>query len=118
LSITAKHNRTSALLVALLYVFFSTFGAVAHTHVSVDGGRTGPAYAGAVANHLTPDAHRLGPAQPDCAACEWQALSVTKTNVPQPQIQSALLHMVPAVRTFSVYTVCLARFSSRAPPTA
>jgi hypothetical protein len=114
----SRHNRISALLVALLYVFFSTFGAVAHTHTSADGGRSAVASVGASAIDATPAAHHIVPSQPDCAACEWQALSVTRTHGSYAQIESALLSMVPTMRTFSFYTVCPARFSSRAPPTA
>ena len=113
----ASHpNRIAALLVALLYLFFSTFGAVAHTHASADGGRSAAASIGVHTTHVTPAAHYLVPAQPDCAACEWQALSVTQTSGSHAQIESALLSIVPTVRAFSLYTVCLARFSSRAPP--
>ena len=114
----SRHNRISALLVALLYVFFSTFGAVAHTHASAEPDRTVP-FALRGAPHAAPSAgHVLVSAQRDCAACEWQALSVTQVSTAQPPAESALLRMVPSAPSFSVYIVCLSRFSSRGPPTA
>ncbi len=116
----ARYNRISALLVALLYIFFSTFGAVAHTHTFVEPDRTAPVSVNTVspasASHPT---HYAITSSRDCAACEWQALSVTQTSPPQPHVASALLCMVvPAMPAFSLHAVCLARFSSRAPPTA
>jgi hypothetical protein len=116
LPVASRHNRISALLVALLYVFFSTFGAVAHTHCAA------PAPAGAgvgsAAASSRPGPHLLAFSQRECAACEWQALAVTQAAPAHAHVDAPLLRMVPAVRAFSLHTVCLTRFSSRAPPSA
>ena len=117
LPVSARHNRISAFLVALLYVFFSTFGAVAHTHAPVEFDRKAPVSIGA--DSSASNVARCSITSPrDCAACEWQALSVTQVSASQAHVDSALLRMVPAMPSFSVHAVCLARFSSRAPPTA
>ena len=47
-----------------------------------------------------------------------QAPAVTPAASPQCQVESTLLGIVIAVPIFSTYTVCVARFSSRAPPAA
>ena len=114
-----RYNRISALFVALLYVFLSTFGAVAHTHAFVEPDRKVPASVVGVSHPSVSTAtHWLIAAQRDCAVCEWQALSVTQVGTPQPPVDSALLRMVLAVPIFSFDAVSVARFSSRAPPAA
>ena len=113
-----RKNRISALLVALLYVYFTTFGAVAHTHATLDLHRSPSATIAAAAHGSLCCGHFLLAAQRDCAACEWQALSVTQNNASPPLVESALICMVPTVPVFSYYRECSARFASRAPPTA
>lgn len=115
----ARYNRISALLVALLYVFFTTFGAVAHTHAFVEPSRKALAEIGAQPGHSASAVdYCVSASQRDCAACEWQALSVTQVSAPQPSIASALLHLVPTVPVFAFDAVAIARSSSRAPPAA
>ncbi len=114
-----RNNRISALLVALLYVFFATFGAVAHTHAIVDRGPKGQTTVAIGAHHsVSTPTHCLDAGQRDCAACEWQALSVTRVTTAQPSVESALLRILPAVPVFAFDAVSIARSSSRAPPTA
>jgi len=112
----SRINRIYALLVTLLYVFFTTFGAVAHTHTAVSLGRTAPGPSRLANTPAADDSSCLVSSQRECAACEWQALSVTQTASPQVISESALLPIVPVVPSFSIFTVCLARFSSRGPP--
>jgi hypothetical protein len=113
-----RYKRTSATLAALLYIFFSLFGAMAHTHAPINLNQSAAAAVGSHAFHTEIAARGLTSSQPDCAACEWQALSVTQTSGPQPHIESALLCMVSTVPSYAFFTVCLTRFSSRAPPAA
>ena len=113
-----RNNRISALLVALLYVFFTTFGAVAHTHAIVDPGSKGQTSVAIGAQHsVSIPAHCLDAGQRDCAACEWQALSVTQITTAQPPVESALLRLISAEPVFAFDAVSIARSSSRAPPT-
>ena len=114
---TRRNNRISALCVALVYVFFSTFGAVAHSHGYFDPQSTAQAKIGSVKQPASSH-HHIVAGQRDCAACEWQALSVTQIAPPAAHVDSALIRMVPTVRSFAIHTVSLSRFSSRAPPVA
>ena len=114
----SRVNRIHALLVALLYVFFTTFGAVAHTHTSLLTGKSGSSASRLASQDLSSDATCFANGQRDCAACEWQALSVTHTVSTPVHAVEALLPIVPTYPDFSIYTVCLSRFSSRGPPSA
>ncbi|HLJ54202.1 MAG TPA: hypothetical protein VKT77_04130 [Chthonomonadaceae bacterium] len=100
------HNRIAALFVALIYVFFATLGAVAHTDAPAGDGPAAGKHA-----HATVSAPR------DCAVCEWQAISATPlVSAPPPTPACVLVQMQPAISTWSFTTAAPARVTSRGPP--
>ncbi len=112
----SKNNRIAPLFVGLLYLFLSTFGAVAHTHTSPNSGRYGATSrrgqtAGPGLLTVT-----IGSEQRDCAACEWLALSVTHSTSVAPDVGLTLLLVTAPAPVLSTRPVCVSPFSSRAPP--
>lgn len=113
-------GRLQIALMALLYVFLSTFGALTHTDVSpfneaTNGKQTSGSVS--VAAWSASDTQDVAAAL-HCAYCEWQANSVSHTLLPPavahpPLPGRALLAKLLTVNTASSF---LARFSSRAPP--
>ena len=110
----AHCKRIQALLVALLYLYFSTVVAVGHTHVSVNQETNAPAQPADAAS-VTASVHCPAPY---CAACDWQVQCVTLLTPPPPAPVTLSFGLTPSLRTFSFYPTYLARFSSRAPPLA
>ena len=125
------HNRSlvriSAGLVAVLYLFLCTLGALTHVHalVGVEAEESSSDTV-AVQNVLSPlsrnaSTHLLkGMASPSthCAYCDWQANSLSAAIVPQRLIlpQSNVYEAPPFLITLT--SRALPRSSSRAPPIA
>jgi hypothetical protein len=111
--------RTQAALVALLYVFLSTFGTLTHTHawiggeVDTDGTVTSSAspivaQRPAVAHHFTADTH--------CAFCDWQANSVSTALPLQHCVVPCFVALSAPRQVVISVTVRIVQSSSRAPP--
>jgi hypothetical protein len=115
-----KSMRAQALLVAVLYLFLSTFGMLTHSHVGLDG-VSGIAPAAPITTVTAAQAHpilRKGHVSTpqECAFCDWQASCVSIALPPFRILYMAPSPEAPVGRTGSIHTVFLARFSSRAPP--
>lgn len=115
-----KSIRAQALLVAVLYLFLSTFGMLTHSHAGQEGDSSIASAVSFTAVAVTP-AHpilRAGhvSAPRECAFCDWQANSVSAALPPFRVLYMAPTPEAPVGRTGRIHTAFLARFSSRAPP--
>ena len=114
MALTSPSNRRLAAFVSLLYVFFSTFGALTHTHALSETNK----------NTLTNrSSHRTcftlgtqGSAPAHCPVCDWQSVQVTPApatfHLPQP----ALMRFEQTVSAFRLPSLPALRSSSRGPP--
>ncbi len=113
--------RAQAALVALLYVFLSTFGTLTHTHSRVEEidpeAVAVPARSGPPALRLAANTHSTPSGVLHCAFCDWQANSVSPALTAQHCVSPLLAALAAAsivvlpVRAHYVHT------STRAPPT-
>jgi hypothetical protein len=114
LSLTSPINRRLAALVALLYVFFSTFGALAHSHARSEVPGAPQVIHGSRQTVVTPAAGGTVPVH--CLICEWQSVQVTPPPTPAQVVQPILLSGAQIAVTFRLPSLPALRSSSRGPP--
>ncbi len=108
MSLTSPSNRRLSALVALLYVFFSTFGALTHNHApAVRTSAIQDTVFALTTGHAAP-AH--------CAVCDWQSLQVTPPVAGTPLVQPRLLTLQTVTLSYHLPALPSFRSSSRGPP--
>jgi hypothetical protein len=113
LSLISPVNRKVAAFVSLLYVFFSTFGALTHSHALSE--RAGsPAFDASRQIVFSPVASGSVPAH--CPVCDWQSLQVTPPTTPPQVLQPALVRVEETAQIFRLVSLPGSRSSTRGPP--
>ena len=116
MKVTSRCNRITALLVAILYVFFSTFGALSHTHASLQSGDNTSGITHSTSKRSGDAGHDIS-SQQHCSVCDWQANYAPPNAIPEYVTAPFMVQFLHVKPSYSYFSVCLARFSSRAPPT-
>ena len=113
---TSPLNRRLAALVSLLYVFFSTFGAVTHSHAASDSAGAPHTPHGSRQTAFISEASGSVPVH--CPVCEWQSLQAAPPPASVQVVQPVLLGIEQTVVLFRLASLPAFRSSSRGPPLA
>jgi hypothetical protein len=116
LRINRRVFRVQAALLATLYVFLCTFGAVTHVHVLPTLSVT-PAFTTAATTKAATNRASFAP-DPHCLYCEWQASSVSAALPPQTLIAPPRIGYATPSYRLTVVSFDPPQSSSRAPPFA
>ncbi len=107
-----KWFRFQASLIAFLYVFLCTIGALTHSHASLESGLDVATRGRATALHSDTNTAT------HCAYCDWQADSVSPALALKFCIGIETARVVLSTLSLSSSRVLASRASSRAPPLA
>ncbi|MCX6378160.1 MAG: hypothetical protein NT023_01575 [Armatimonadetes bacterium] len=113
-----KRFRIQAMLVAFLYVFLCTVGALTHSHATPDGALDSMTVASQGHTSAPTTLHGGSENANHCAYCDWQADSVSPALTPQFCIGIETHRVIQPTLTLSRSRVFASRASSRAPPSA
>ena len=118
-----KWARAHSALVALLYVFLCTFGALTHTHAGhSDATETAVATQNGASKGAFGRTPRIGQgkhglsAVTSCAFCDWEANSQGRTVTPFALCPPVYIACLPVSFSTPFIALVPARASSRAPP--
>ncbi len=112
----SPRNRRIAAFVSLLYLFFSTFGAMTHSHAPVETAPNSSTACGARQTSIAPPPSYSAPAH--CPVCDWQSLQVMPPAVAPQVSQPLFLRVDLTLSDFRLPALPSFRSSSRGPPLA
>lgn len=116
MSLASLSNRRLAVFVSLLYVFFSTFGALTHSHAASEP--TGASSAADTHRQTSLSQVGGGSVPAHCPVCEWQSVQVTSPPSLSPVTPPVLLRFEQTASLFRLSSLPATRSSSRGPPRA